>query len=108
MPFDWLRLCTAALLVLQMAIAFSPLVERQSVQRGAAHTHDQQRRHRQVHDESTCAICSARQQVAEASDPPAAAVAAASPPPPVVRSRVEAPARAPRGDHPSRAPPVTA
>lgn len=102
----WRRVATAALLLLQVMVAFSPVVERQGTIRQVTHAHDQQRHHGLTHDDTNCAVCAARTQVAEAAELPAVAMVAEPPRAPAVADLPAAPPREPRGANPSRAPPV--
>lgn len=102
----WRRISTAALLVLQVMIAFSPFVEQRGSIRQVTHAHDQQRHHGLTHDDSNCAVCAARTQVAEAAELPAVVVVTEPPRQQAVAELHAAPPRAPRGANPSRAPPV--
>ena len=105
-PSPWRRVFTAALLALQVVIAFSPLAERPVSGSAVAHAHDQQRRHPASHDESTCVVCAVRTQVAVTSAPSTAVVEVVRVSEPTPAALVGAPAQAKRGVPPSRAPPV--
>lgn len=66
---SWSRITTAALLALQVVVAFSPIAERLTPISRVVHTHDQQEHHARLHDDATCAICAARTSMAEAAGP---------------------------------------
>jgi hypothetical protein len=100
------QVAAAALFALQLLIAVSPLVERQTPIRPTAHAHDQQTHHLLAHDESTCGVCAARTQVAVEPALPAVLVVVTTPLPMARSDRALAPAGAPRSANPSRAPPV--
>jgi hypothetical protein len=103
---SWRQTAAAALFALQLLIAVSPLVERQTPIRPTAHAHDQQTHHLLAHDESTCGVCAARTQVAVEPALPAEFVVVAAHLPVALTERAIAPSGAPRAANPSRAPPV--
>jgi hypothetical protein len=60
-PIGWRRrIALAALIALQTAITFSPLLETTEKGRLGAHAEEQGAQHRYQHDESTCAVCAVR------------------------------------------------
>ncbi|HLA90536.1 MAG TPA: hypothetical protein VJL28_08910 [Gemmatimonadaceae bacterium] len=78
-PRPWARrVAGGALLALHGALVLSPLVEPRSDGRGTAHVEQDGTRHVNVHNESTCALCSARTQTSMPA-PGAAPLASARP-----------------------------
>ena len=63
---SWSRIGRGALLALQLAVGFAPLIERWEPGRPVAHADEQGSRHLFPHDESNCALCAVRTIVAEA------------------------------------------
>jgi hypothetical protein len=78
-PALWRRISAAALLALQLVVAFSPIAEAQYQPPDTAHIHDQQTNHAALHDESTCAVCAVRTHIARATAPPAPVADAETP-----------------------------
>ena len=99
-----LRLASLALLALQGAVALSPLVEGRSEQRLGAHAEQDGARHLNLHNEDTCALCSARAQTAMPAEP-APAIAGAALKVVAAMETYAAPAREQAHHNRSRAPP---